>query len=281
MRTLKILGVLVALLTSAVAFANNVATPAESAGPIVVRANCVEVLGLEPTMPPLMVELLDRTSKPLLTNLKKLAMPACRSVEGARRAASLEGEDIAWIAGLPFVLEDSLEGLTDQAQFRRGLLLAEFPRSVHVAAGMFAAYSEDEMVWVLGHELAHGVYGHSVTKKCIGLLGGALAFVAFGYALATKRKRARRAAAGVGCLAVLTTILGTAHLNPLYELRADGFGVRATAQSRMSFQDAKAVAAEILERHPSVDESFLSKSGIVPAGHPPSKTRIDNVQALR
>jgi Zn-dependent protease with chaperone function len=283
MKILRTFCALVTLLTAVTAFATHAPPASRSTnveGAVTLKANCDEVLGLASTPTPMMAELLDRTSKPMLSNLQKLAKPACRSLYGAREVARKAGEDYHWMSNLPFVLEDSLDGLTDQAQFRRGLLLAEFSRSVYVGAGMFTAYSDDEMVWVVGHELAHGVYEHSLTKKCIGLGGAALAFIGFLAAFGAKRPGVKKSSA-VACILVgSATVLCIAHLNPIHELTSDVFGVRVLAQAGMDRPAATTVATEILKRHPKDDESPLSKAGIIPSSHPPAKVRIDNIQNL-
>jgi hypothetical protein len=283
MKILRTFSVLVALLTALIAFANDAPTAPDttkSEGAVVLHVNCEEILGLASTASPTMIELFDRTSRPALSNLQKLAKPACRSLHGAREVAREVGEDSLWMRNLPFVLEDALDGLTDQAQFRRGLLLAEFPRSVYVGAGMFSAYSDEEMVWVVGHELAHGVYEHSLQKKGIGLGGAALAFAAFLGAFGLKSPRIRKLAASACILIASATVVSIAHRNPTQELTSDVFGVRSLTHAGLEVQVAKAVAIGILELHHEADESLLSKMGILPEGHPPAAVRIDHIRTL-
>lgn len=283
MKKLRIAGAIAALLLT-VAVLSVLLSDRTAGSPqqITLAADCVKVLGPEAADESVSVEMFDRTSKPSLANLQKLAKPACRSLVGAREVAKQEGKDTFWMNNMPFVLVDKLGASRDQAQFSYELLPAEFSQSIHIAVGMFSSYLDDELVWVLGHELAHGVYEDSLQTKRIKAGGFLVAILTFFVAIAaTKRPLLCKLAAAAAGVIVLATALIVAHRGPVQELNADVFGVKVLVQSGKTLNDAKNIVVKIFDQHPSEPEPFLAKYGIVPEGHPQSKVRSNNVQALR
>jgi hypothetical protein len=247
--------------------------------------DCAVVLkkapGVQLSRGTLTIRLIDRTSRPAEKHLQALAKPACLSLYGARQAAAAEGKSTGWMDGLPFLLEDRVQGADDQAEFQRTLVLGEFPRSVQVAAGTVSSYTQDELVWVLGHELGHGLYEHAL-KKDAAQYGGAMAALAgAGVAIAGRGAVKRAVGAAVAVAGAAAAACGKAKLTMMQELDADAFGVRAVAQSGMGQDKAKRLALAVLNRHPAQEESCLSYEGINTHTHPGTRERIGNITAMR
>lgn len=252
---------------------------------ITVNKDCVTVLAgiaggqLRPNM--LNVRLIDRTAQPDEKHLAKLFAPACRSMYGAFQVAEAAGEDTSWFNGLPFVLVDTLGGTADQARFERGMPWNEFPRQVKVASGTFSTYSTDQLVWTLGHELGHGVYGHSMLRKTIIplsiiliLAGGLFA------AIIAKKWRGRTAGTVVAAIGFASYVAGSALASMRHEFSADKFGMQAAAHSGMGITGAESAALTMLQRHINDLEDPWFQCALPNLNvHPAVQIRVDRIRA--
>ncbi len=259
---------------------------AAAAVPVSSEEDCANVLKMMPNVQllpkTLTVALVDLTSRSDAEHLNILAGPACQSLYGARQAATAAGEDTSWFNGLPFVLVDDIDGATDQAQFRRKIILPwddGVPRLVLVASGTFAAYPKDGLVWTLGHELGHGVYGHSMKRKW--LLAPSLMLIGAGMVLGWHYK-ARRTQRLVGAAFILAgvTFFPTSHalFSKYHEMDADIFGVDAAAHAGIGKARAKAVALKVLNEH-SMNEDSWWYCGLPNLNvHPSTAERIKRIE---
>lgn len=255
------------------------------ARPITVDKDCVTALAgiagdqLRPNM--LTVRLIDRMAQPDERHLIKLFTPACRSLYGAFQVAVASGKDTSWFNGFPFVLVDTLGGATDQALFERGMPWSEFPRQVKVATGIFSTYSSDQLIWTLGHELGHGVYGHAMLKKfnfnliVITILIGVLwLFFADGW-------RWETAGAVVAAIGFAGYFAGSALISMCHEFSADKFGIEAAAHSGMGTTGAESAALTMLQRHINDPEDPWFKCLIPNQNvHPAVQVRMDRIREL-
>lgn len=253
---------------------------------LIENKDCAAVLqgtpGIQLAPRSLTIQVQDRTSHPSEENINKLLRAVCLSMYGARQAAAAEDEDTYWFTGLPFLLQDDLDGLTDQARFVRGMPWDEFSRSVEVGVGMSSTYLPNELLWTMGHELGHGVYGHAMLDKWIVPLS--LGFILLGavlWGMQGAGPRRRNFGRLVVALGVGSIVAGTAVASMHQELAADVFGVRAAAQTGMGLAHAKEAALQILARHPAPPESWWTCRGINRDVHPATKTRVETVQALQ
>lgn len=266
----------------------SVAKAGGTSAPVSLEQDCRPILKLAPEVilspDVLTVRLFDITSRPDAEHLQKLAVAACQILYGARRAAITAGEDTSWFNGVPFVLVDEINGATDQAQFRRKIVLPwdeDFPRLVLVASGTIRSYTGAELVWTLGHELAHGVYGHSMKRKWI--VFGSIGFIILGMILAWHFK-ARKAQRVIGVGSILLGIVlypvGHAVSSKYHEMSADIFGVDAAARSGLEREQAKAVALKVLETH-RMDEDSWWQCGLPNLNvHPSTAERIQYIEKM-
>jgi len=230
----------------------------------------------------LSVRLIDLTSHRDIEHLTTLARPVCLSLYGARLAATLAGEDTTWFNRMPFFLVDAIEGATDQAQFRREMIppwSTGESRYVLVASGIFATYTNGELVWTLGHELGHGVFGHSMKRKPI--VAVAISLMIVGFCLAWRRTPVRRTVGAVVILAGAVFLLtGHALFSKAHEMEADVFGVDAAALAGAGSAPAKAAALSVLIAHPMAEESWCRCGGLNLNVHPSTVERKKNIENM-
>lgn len=248
--------------------------------------DCASVLRVEPSVQlqsnELTVRLVDQTSRRDVEHLSILARPACLSLYGARQAATVAGEDTSWFNGLTFFLVDAIDGATDQAQFVRDIISpwsTGKSRYVVVASGTFAAYTKDELIWTLGHELGHGVYDDSMKRKPIIPVAAILIFVGFYRASLRTAGRPWRILGIVLILSGVAFLLsGHALFSKAHEMDADVFGVDAAAHTGVGKALAKAAALSVLHAHPMEEERWYRCGGLNLNVHPSTEKRIKHIE---
>jgi Zn-dependent protease with chaperone function len=217
--------------------------------------------------------------------LENLAEPACRSLYGARQVAIAAHEDTSWFNGLPFILVDNIDGVTDQAQYQRNFIFpweTGAPRLVLVAKGMFAKSSSNELIWTLGHELGHGVYDHS--RKRNWLLPVSFVIILGGAVLAW-RHNAGRIQRVIGTLFIIAGFVfypvSIASFSKSHEMDADIFGVKTAARAGIGNKEAQAAALNFMNGHKMNEDSWW-KCGLPNRNvHPSTKERADRIRALQ
>lgn len=241
------------------------------------RFDCAKISGLKLAANELTLLLFDKTSKPNQENLKKLHGPACKSAYGAREAS---GEGLEWLVDLPFALVDDIDGKTGQAYFKRDFL--NIPRRYVVVTSdlVLSDYPVNGLVWILGHELGHGAYGHYGKKVATQIAGG----VAIGGAIRLgfgKGFLKKGIAAAVGTAGVVAFPCGGALLSPQQELNADIFGVRVLQKLGHTLPSAKAITLKVLQPHKGDPEGACIGRGRKDfLDHNPHPTGISRIEAI-
>lgn len=210
----------------------------------------------------------------------KAHLALCRGLFGALQVAGDIGEDVPWMLSLPVEFVPELGGLELQAQFERKLLTSR-PRVLQATVGVIQHYSADELLWLFGHELGHGVMHHKEKQMGTRAGGAFVGLVGAGGAVVGKTVLRRGAAAAVGAAGVATAVCGPAKVSLRHELQADEFGVRVLQRMGASLSSAKTVAAQLMQKSPSPEETCSSTLGTGKSTHPSSAERAQAIQALK
>lgn len=197
----------------------------------------------------------DATSAPSTRNLEKLGRLACKAAAASAQVATNESRDMSWVDGLPIILVDHIDGMTDQAHFKRDA--NQIPsRSVRVGSGLLLRQPEKPFLFVLGHELGHGVYKHEELKisvgvaRSVGLVGTGLGAL---FARGAGVKLANMAAgAAIAC--------APGALNVRNEKQSDAFGVHVLVEAGITPADAKSQAISLLKSHPEPEPGCITRS---------------------
>lgn len=208
----------------------------------------------------------------------KFEQGLCSSLLGAAKVAQLSRKDVAWLASLPVVVSLGAPGQELGASFTRAPLTA-VPRSMNVTSQLVSLVPLDELVFVLSHELGHGVLGHTMKKNSVRAAGalaaaGGLAGMVVGKGLLKKSAGAAVAASGAA-----VAVCGPDVLSRKFELDADRFGVEASIQAGVPAAQAKAVAIRFLQRNPQEEES-CQDTGAKKSAHPSTADRVAALQSL-
>jgi Zn-dependent protease with chaperone function len=187
----------------------------------------------------------DGTAEPNKSNLVKLRKLACTSAAAAIRLAVKEGRPAPWINGLPVVLRDDLNGQKDQAYFERTPV-----RRMAVAAGILTNLSEAQALFIFGHELGHGVYGHAMAKSTAraGLAITSI-FVGAGAAVFGKGKLMKVAGVATGLAVGGAAACAPGMLNVGFEKQADAFGLKAMVEAGILKKDAQSEVVALMRAH--------------------------------
>jgi predicted Zn-dependent protease len=124
-------------------------------------------------------------------------------------------------------------------------------------------WNQDQIAFLLGHEMAHVVRGHAIERI---VAGSALSAAA-------------RAAPAPGVLGAWLRNVGTRFLETAYsrdhELEADALGVRLSAAAGYEPRASIELLSHLAEIHESAEPASL---GEYFATHPSAQTRIDNIR---
>lgn len=204
------------------------------------------------------LNLVDSTSAPKQGNLATLHSVACKAAAAAVRAAADEGISTPWVNGLPIELVDEIDGMKDQAYFQRNLV-GKPARSIQVGVALLEARFAKRALFILGHELGHGVYGHAAKKKAMRIAalwtagGGAVAAIA-------KRGAVRVAGAAVAVGAGAAGACMPGAMSIRYELESDLFALRVMVQAGLPLKEAQAEAIALFKSHPENEPGCVKDS---------------------
>jgi len=222
---------------------------------------------------------------------RKLASALCLSLYGAKKEVQLMGTDEPWLHNLPVEVADKVNGFVLNAFFARTLGGevggGEVPRVLRITSRVVEEYSQEELLWVMGHELGHGVLGHTFRKKSVRWVSSAGSFGAGITALMGKTlpNRVRLALGVISAAGAYVSACGPAFLGSFFESSSDEFGVRVAQNAGLSLADAKQAALSLFERYPQEQGRCLdgnSKDHIFnDGGHPSTKDRAEAVRNLR
>lgn len=218
----------------------------------------------------------------------RLGRAVCAALRNTRDLAQEKGLVADWLMDLPVVVLASIKGSTFEASFNRTLLST--PRkSVSLTSGLVKDTSEEELLWVLGHEMGHGVYDDGFLRAvlrmiwvgalAVGLILG-LAVVLMGLG-GRDNQRFRNGSAGLAfvllLLALPVTYFGATALGHRAEFRADAFGLEVSARAVGSMECARKTAVDLVESRELTEQDFFDVWWSSSA-HPSTANRA---QALR
>lgn len=144
---------------------------------------------------PLSIEVVNRSGKQDEQLVRKLETAACKASYGAMKEAASQGKHPEWIQGLLFVIVDDISGNKLEASFQRRFGGAP-ARWVDVTEPLLSTAPANQLVWTLGHELAHGVLKHQEVKKAI-FVGGTTAALVGGMGVLAAKSFTHKIVVGV------------------------------------------------------------------------------------
>jgi len=221
----------------------------------------VSALGLVPGVFGIYV---DNHTERLSPELRaKLLRTACMA---GYSAWQYEGEQPTWLNGLKYKVTDDINGAFFQAA-HVGLVNHKVLITPTIVSRMF----EPDLVWTLGHELAHGQGAHRAWK---------LAFKGSGLvvALAGVIRWGKTPPAITGVLAGAgISACGPSRLSIRQEKEADGYGLRVLTQQGYSLEASKTIAARALKTVGFQQEERCNP--LDDNAHPSTQDRLDALHA--
>lgn len=204
----------------------------------------------------------------------------CRGLYGAYKEAQARRINTPWMLNLPVEFVANIKGHPQQAEFERKALGTP-ARVMRVTVELVQVFSEEELLWTVGHELGHGVLGHSMKQRSVRAGGVVAALGGAAGAVLARGSLKKGAAVVVGAAGVAAATCGHAWVGPKHEHEADEFGVRAAQHAGMTLTQVKAVAVALMNEHDAPEEGCVDKAGTGQSAHPSSAERAKRIAALR
>ena len=193
----------------------------------------------------------------------KLLRTACTAGYSAWQS---EGQQVTWINGLKYKVTDDINGASFQAA-HVGLVSHKILITPTIVSRMF----EPDLVWTLGHELAHGQEAHRAWKLIVkgsGLVVALAGVIRWGKTL----PGITGVLAGAGISAC-----GPSRLSIRQEKEADGYGLRVLTQQGYSLEASKTIAARALKTVGFQQEERCNP--LDDNAHPSTQDRLDALHA--
>lgn len=256
---------------SFLAFSASARTQEVNCQPILARAGLADAPALRPVV--------SDAGLPA-TFEAKAHRTLCRGLYGAYKEAQARKRAAPWLLSLPVQVVSDIKGNPQQAEFVADNEGAQ-RQVMRMTVQLFQVYSEEELLWTVGHELGHGVLSHGGTQRGVRLAGAVAAGVG-GYAALKGRGLLKRGvSAAVGVAGVAAATCGHHWVGKRHEFAADEFGVRVAQHAGLTLDKVKAVAVGLMNEQSAPEEGCKSKMGTGQTAHPSSAERAKRITALR